>query len=73
MLNRSISDDAERNMISKLKTECGYQFTSKLEGMFQDMKTSAKTIDAFKEYIAAQRAVGFSLGYFNDCRTLLVG
>eukprot|EP01127_Copromyxa_protea_P005350 TRINITY_DN15293_c0_g1_i1.p1 TRINITY_DN15293_c0_g1~~TRINITY_DN15293_c0_g1_i1.p1 ORF type:complete len:736 (-),score=141.66 TRINITY_DN15293_c0_g1_i1:66-2273(-) len=55
LLNRSISDDAERNMISKLKTECGYQFTSKLEGMFQDMKTSAKTIEAFKEYIAGQR------------------
>jgi hypothetical protein len=31
--------------------------------MFQDMKTSAKTIDSFKEYIAAQRTVRFlSLG-----------
>lgn len=24
----------------KLKTECGYQFTSKLESMFTDIKTS---------------------------------
>lgn len=27
-------------MLSKLKTECGYQFTSKLESMFNDIKTS---------------------------------
>lgn len=32
--------DAERSMLSKLKTECGYQFTSKLESMFNDIKTS---------------------------------
>eukprot|EP01088_Endostelium_zonatum_P006174 TRINITY_DN1827_c0_g4_i1.p1 TRINITY_DN1827_c0_g4~~TRINITY_DN1827_c0_g4_i1.p1 ORF type:complete len:733 (-),score=139.94 TRINITY_DN1827_c0_g4_i1:78-2276(-) len=48
LLGRSISDDSERNMIAKLKTECGYQFTSKLEGMFTDMKTSAATMEKFK-------------------------
>jgi len=48
LLDRSISDDSERNMIAKLKTECGYQFTSKLEGMFTDMKTSAATMEKFK-------------------------
>lgn len=37
---RSTSDDAERNLLVKLKTECGYQFTSKLESMFTDIKTS---------------------------------
>ncbi|CAN0345890.1 unnamed protein product, partial [Discosporangium mesarthrocarpum] len=37
---RSVSDEVEKNMIAKLKTECGYQFTSKLEGMFTDMKIS---------------------------------
>ncbi len=30
----------ERNLLVKLKTECGYQFTSKLESMFTDIKTS---------------------------------
>lgn len=25
-------------MISKLKSECGFQYTSKLEGMFNDLK-----------------------------------
>uniref|UniRef100_A0A1J3ITE6 Cullin-3B n=1 Tax=Noccaea caerulescens TaxID=107243 RepID=A0A1J3ITE6_NOCCA len=44
---RTVSDDAERNMIVKLKTECGYQFTSKLEGMFTDMKTSHDTVKGF--------------------------
>eukprot|EP01122_Echinamoeba_exundans_P003081 TRINITY_DN1322_c0_g1_i3.p1 TRINITY_DN1322_c0_g1~~TRINITY_DN1322_c0_g1_i3.p1 ORF type:complete len:767 (-),score=234.76 TRINITY_DN1322_c0_g1_i3:63-2363(-) len=50
LLNRSVSD-AERSMIQKLKTECGYQFTSKLEGMFTDMKLSADTMDNFKAYV----------------------
>jgi cullin 3 len=34
-------------MLVKLKTECGYQFTSKLEGMFTDMKTSHDTMQSF--------------------------
>ncbi|XP_039113870.1 cullin-3B-like [Dioscorea cayenensis subsp. rotundata] len=44
---KTVSDDAERSMIVKLKTECGYQFTSKLEGMFTDMKTSQDTMQGF--------------------------
>ncbi|XP_027358110.1 cullin-3B-like isoform X2 [Abrus precatorius] len=44
---KTISDDAERSLIVKLKTECGYQFTSKLEGMFTDMKTSYDTMQGF--------------------------
>lgn len=44
---KSVSDDAERSLIVKLKTECGYQFTSKLEGMFTDMKTSQDTMQGF--------------------------
>ncbi|KAL4335500.1 hypothetical protein GQ457_07G017860 [Hibiscus cannabinus] len=31
----------------KLKTECGYQFISNLEGMFTDMKTSQDTMQGF--------------------------
>eukprot|EP01130_Rhizamoeba_saxonica_P018986 TRINITY_DN9707_c0_g1_i1.p1 TRINITY_DN9707_c0_g1~~TRINITY_DN9707_c0_g1_i1.p1 ORF type:complete len:747 (-),score=159.93 TRINITY_DN9707_c0_g1_i1:273-2471(-) len=51
LLGRSVSDDAETMMIQKLKTECGKQFTAKLEGMFNDMKSSASTMDEYKEYI----------------------
>jgi len=50
LLNKSVSDDSEKNMISKLKTECGCQFTSKLEGMFKDMTLSNTTMDEFKTH-----------------------
>lgn len=51
LLNKSTSDDSEKNMISKLKTECGCQFTSKLEGMFKDMTVSNTIMDEFKQHI----------------------
>ncbi|KAK2143738.1 hypothetical protein LSH36_816g00043 [Paralvinella palmiformis] len=51
LLNKSVSDDSEKNMISKLKTECGCQFTSKLEGMFKDMTVSNTTMEEFKTHI----------------------
>ncbi|KAH8402951.1 hypothetical protein KR222_000765, partial [Zaprionus bogoriensis] len=51
LLNKSVSDDFEKNMISKLKTECGCQFTSKLEGMFKDMSVSNTIMDEFKGYL----------------------
>ncbi|XP_055371842.1 cullin-3 isoform X2 [Condylostylus longicornis] len=51
LLNKSVSDDFEKNMISKLKTECGCQFTSKLEGMFKDMSVSNTIMEEFKNYI----------------------
>lgn len=44
---KSLSDDAERLMITKLKTECGYQFTVKLEGMFNDMKLSKQGLEQY--------------------------
>lgn len=40
LLGKSASFDAEKSMISKLKSECGSQFTSKLEGMFKDIDIS---------------------------------
>lgn len=51
LLNKSVSDDSEKNMISKLKTECGCQFTSKLEGMFKDMSVSNTMMDEFKTHV----------------------
>ena len=53
---RTVSDDAERFFIVKLKTECGYQFTSKIEGMFTDMRTSRDNMAAFKAHLEAARA-----------------
>lgn len=48
LLNKSSSDDLEKSMITKLKTECGCQFTSKLEGMFKDISISNTLNDEFK-------------------------
>ncbi|EIM90785.1 Cullin-domain-containing protein [Stereum hirsutum FP-91666 SS1] len=52
LLGRSVSDDAERGMLAKLKVECGFQFTQKLEGMFHDMKISADTMQAYRNHLA---------------------
>ncbi|XP_015957880.1 cullin-4 [Arachis duranensis] len=41
--------DAEKSMISKLKTECGSQFTNKLEGMFKDIELSKEINESFKQ------------------------
>src|SRR5277367_3251964 len=53
LLNKSSSEDSEKNMISKLKTECGCQFTSKLEGMFKDMNVSNTMMEEFKQHVSA--------------------
>ncbi|XP_047310143.1 cullin-3A-like [Impatiens glandulifera] len=53
---KTVSDDAERSLIVKLKTECGYQFTSKLEGMFTDMKTSQDTMQDFYDNMVGGEA-----------------
>eukprot|EP00727_Mastigamoeba_balamuthi_P013771 m51a1_g9016 putative cullin c (746) ;mRNA; r:171252-174367 len=52
LLGRSVSDDAEQSMIAKLKMECGFQLTSKLEGMFNDMKVSAEAMAAFRDWLS---------------------
>jgi cullin 3 len=40
-------------MLAKLKVECGYQFTHKLEGMFNDIRVSSDTTDDYKKHIAS--------------------
>lgn len=55
LLNKSSSDDLEKSMISKLKTECGCQFTSKLEGMFKDISLSNSLNDEFKNHVLNHR------------------
>ncbi|XP_074598196.1 cullin 3 isoform X2 [Brevipalpus obovatus] len=55
LLNKSVSDDSEKNMISKLKTECGCQFTSKLEGMFRDITVSTTMMEEFKSHVQSSR------------------
>lgn len=40
LLGKSASEELERSVISKLKAECGSNYTSKLEGMYTDMELS---------------------------------
>lgn len=49
LLNRSVSIDAEKACIARLKAECGAQFTTKLEGMFKDVELSQDVIAGFRE------------------------
>lgn len=54
--NKSMSEDLEHSVLGKLKVECGSQFTSKMEGMFKDMRTSADLNVSFREFITENPA-----------------
>lgn len=49
----SASDDAESTMISKLKTACGFEYTSKLQRMFLDVGVSKDLNETFKKHLDA--------------------
>ena len=74
LLQRSVSNDAEKGMITKLKAECGSQFTNKLEGMFNDMELSHDIISAFHRSVRALpgRASLPLCGVFRPSRALLL-
>lgn len=46
----SASEDHEQNMILKLKAESGYEYTSKLQKMFQDIILSKTLNEDFKKF-----------------------
>merc|ERR1712156_288530 len=48
----SASDDAEASMISKLKQACGFEYTSKLQRMFQDIGVSKDLNENFKRHLS---------------------
>ena len=47
----SASDDAEASMISKLKQACGYEYTLKLQRMFQDTGVCKDLNEKFKQHL----------------------
>ncbi|ORY31654.1 Cullin [Naematelia encephala] len=61
LYGRSASDDAERGMVAKLKVEMGFQFTQKLEGMFTDMRISAESGNAFRNYLGRHGSIPVEL------------
>ncbi|GLI72057.1 ubiquitin ligase (cullin) of SCF [Penicillium ochrochloron] len=46
----SVSDDAETSMISKLKEACGFEYTNKLQRMFQDIQISKDLNASYKDW-----------------------
>lgn len=53
LMKRSISMDAERQMISKMKMEVGNSFTQKIESMFKDMAVSEDLSSSYKQEVAS--------------------
>lgn len=51
---RSASDDAEKQMIAKLKVQCGTQFTSKMEGMLNDLAVGSEQKSEFDQRMEQQ-------------------
>ena len=45
----SASEDAEQSMIGKLKDACGFEYTNKLQRMFQDIQISSDLNSSFKD------------------------
>jgi cullin-4 len=52
LMGRSASQDAERNMLAKLKAECGFSFTHNLEQMFKDQELARDEMIAYKQSLS---------------------
>lgn len=59
---RSASDDAEKAMIAKLKVQCGTQFTSKMEGMLNDLAVGSEQKSEFDSRMEQQTDTKLSFG-----------
>ena len=58
LLLRDVHDEHERNIIGRLKLECGTFFTTKIEGMFNDYLNSRITSECF--HAARERKIDTS-------------
>ncbi|KAH8801580.1 Cullin family-domain-containing protein [Xylogone sp. PMI_703] len=52
LMGRSASQDAERNMLTKLKSECGSSFTHNLEQMFKDQELARDEMISYKQSLS---------------------
>jgi hypothetical protein len=60
LTGRAVSTDMEWSFLTKLKAECGAAYTSKMEGMFNDMELSRDIMSSYAAYSAG--AATFSAG-----------
>ena len=49
LMGRSASFDAERNMLTRLRNECGASFTHNLESMFKDMDLAREEMISYRQ------------------------
>ncbi|CAL0309630.1 unnamed protein product [Lupinus luteus] len=52
LFDKSANDDHERSILTKLKQQCGGQFTSKMEGMVTDLTLAKENQTSFEEYLS---------------------
>ena len=52
--SRRVLEEAEKEVIKKLKEECGFMFTQRLEVMFKDIKMSEQRMVEFKKTQVSQ-------------------
>ncbi|XP_057509252.1 cullin-1 [Actinidia eriantha] len=51
LFDKSANDDHERLILTKLKQQCGGQFTSKMEGMVTDLTLAKENQNNFEKYL----------------------
>ncbi|GLT42501.1 hypothetical protein SLA2020_164970 [Shorea laevis] len=56
LFDRSANDDHERSILTKLKQQCGAQFTSKMEGMVTDLTLARENQTGFEGYLSSNPA-----------------
>lgn len=56
LMNKTISRDVEKSMLSKMKVKLGNQFTSKMEGLLKDMELSDSLTKQYKDYASKLEA-----------------
>ncbi|KAJ0601856.1 putative cullin protein, neddylation [Helianthus annuus] len=52
LFDKSANDEHERSILTKLKQQCGGQFTSKMEGMVTDLALAKENQPHFEEYLS---------------------
>ena len=60
LMGRSASADAERSMLTRLKTECGSGFTQNLEQMFKDVELAREEMQSYKQRL--EDRIGYEKG-----------
>ncbi|ONK69190.1 uncharacterized protein A4U43_C05F20270 [Asparagus officinalis] len=51
LFDKSANDEHERSILTKLKQQCGGQFTSKMKGMVTDLTLAKENQSNFEEYL----------------------